>query len=147
MGFPDVEELLDQVSLNYNKTEAIAHLTLDSPSRFSKLPGWKVYTKLPFEHSDTCPSRLFDRNLQSDEERREALKNSSNAKMAVCCYIMDKNNNLMLTKRPSHLKIFPNVWVMPGGIVDMRETLEDAIFREIEEEVGITMEYTDENDP
>jgi isopentenyldiphosphate isomerase len=38
--------------------------------------------------------------------------------MAVCAYIMDRNNNLMITKRPEHLKIFPNVWVLPGGIVE-----------------------------
>ncbi len=64
--------------------------------------------------------------------------------MAVCCYIMDKNNNLLLTKRPDHLKIFPSVWVLPGGIVEYQEPLEIAIFREVEEEIGLTFEFTDE---
>ena len=65
--------------------------------------------------------------------------------MAVCAYIMDRNKNLMLTKRPEHLKIFPNVWVLPGGIVEFQETLENALFREIEEEVGLTFEKVDES--
>lgn len=64
--------------------------------------------------------------------------------MAVCAYILDQDKNLLLTKRPEHLKIFPNVWVLPGGIVDVQETFETAIMREVEEEVGLTFEF--END-
>lgn len=63
--------------------------------------------------------------------------------MAVCCYILDKNKNLLITKRPDHLKIFPNVWVLPGGMVEFQEKLEIAIFRELEEEVGLTFEFKD----
>ena len=63
--------------------------------------------------------------------------------MAVCCYIMDKHKNLIVTKRPDHLKIFPSVWVLPGGLVEYQEPLEIGLFREIEEEVGLTFEYSD----
>ena len=64
-------------------------------------------------------------------------------KMAVCCYILDKNKNLLITKRPDHLKKFPIVWVLPGGMVDYREQLEIALFREVEEEVGLTFEFVE----
>ncbi|MBI9038530.1 MAG: NUDIX hydrolase [Bacteroidales bacterium] len=33
---------------------------------------------------------------------------------------------------------FKNSWAFPGGFVDMNETLEHAILRELEEETGIT---------
>jgi 8-oxo-dGTP pyrophosphatase MutT (NUDIX family) len=65
-------------------------------------------------------------------------------KMAVCCYVMDKDKNLLVTKRPDHLKIFPSVWVLPGGIVEPHEPLEIGLFRELEEEVGLTLEYRDD---
>ena len=65
-------------------------------------------------------------------------------KLAVCSYILDKNNNLLLTKRPDWLKIFPNVWVLPGGVVEYGERMDIANFREIEEEIGLTFEYMDE---
>jgi len=52
----------------------------------------------------------------------------------------------MITKRPEHLKIFPNVWVLPGGIVEYQESLENALFRELEEEVGLTFEHSTEED-
>jgi len=66
--------------------------------------------------------------------------------MAVCAYIMDRNKNLMITKRPEHQKIFPNVWVIPGGIVEYQESLETALFRELELEVGLTFEHVIEDD-
>jgi 8-oxo-dGTP pyrophosphatase MutT (NUDIX family) len=67
--------------------------------------------------------------------------------MAVCAYILDKNDNLLLTKRPDWLKIFPNVWVMPGGIVEYQERMDIGLFREIEEEIGLTFEYVDDKNP
>ena len=51
----------------------------------------------------------------------------------------------MLTKRPDHLKIFPSVWVLPGGIVEFQESLEMGVFRELEEEVGLTLEFQDDD--
>lgn len=63
--------------------------------------------------------------------------------MAVCCYIMDKDHNLLIGKRPDFQKIFPDVWVLQGGIVNFGETLEHACFREIEGEVGFTFEHSE----
>lgn len=84
----------------------------------------------------------------SEAEIKERVINTENpVKLAVCCYIMDKSNRLLLTKRPVNLKIFPNRWVLPGGIVDFMEPLEFACFREVEEEVGLTFEYTNDSDP
>lgn len=115
---------------------------------FCDADGWKHYGNIPFEHSDTCPARHFRiiTEEMSEEEKKEKVIYSENlVKLAVCGYVLDKNDNLMLTKRPKWLKIFPNRWVLPGGIVDFQEPLEFAIMREIEEEVGLTFEYTEEN--
>lgn len=42
------------------------------------------------------------------------------------------------------MNIFPHAWVLPGGIVDYGESFEHAMLREIEEEIGITIEPEDE---
>ena len=109
---------------------------------FDENKDWQSYKNLVFEHSDTCPSRVY-RQLRegsfAPEDRH--IKPSFPIKMAVCAYILDKDKNLMVTKRPDHLKIFPNVWVLPGGLVEPHESLETALFREIEEEVGLTFEF------
>ena len=54
--------------------------------------------------------------------------------------ILDSSNRLLLTRRAMSLKIFPNAWVMPGGHVDLGESLEEAVIREIYEETGIKIE-------
>ncbi|CDW76450.1 nucleoside diphosphate-linked moiety x motif 17 [Stylonychia lemnae] len=57
--------------------------------------------------------------------------------MSVCSVVMDKNNHVLLTKRPSNLNSFPKAWVLPGGIVDFQESFEWANIRELQEETGL----------
>lgn len=47
------------------------------------------------------------------------------------------DGKLLLTRRASHLNIFPGVWVPPGGHVELGETLETAALRELKEEAGL----------
>ena len=51
--------------------------------------------------------------------------------------IQDLEGKLLLTRRPVHMRIFPNAWVLPGGKIDPGETLEECVIREIFEETGI----------
>ena len=126
--------------LSYNRSAGKVDISLDQP-KFEE-QGWKTYDKLFFEHSDTCPSKHF---RERQEKGLPVAPLTTPVKMAVCCYVLDKHKNLMLTKRPDHLKIFPSVWVLPGGIVEFQESLEMGVFRELEEEVGLTLEFQDDD--
>ena len=50
--------------------------------------------------------------------------------------IISKDSNLLLTQRSPKLA-FPNAWVMPGGHIEIGETLEECVIREVREETGI----------
>ncbi len=57
----------------------------------------------------------------------------------------EKWNNtaaLILTKRASKLKHHSGQWALPGGRMDSGETPEDTALRELAEEVGLTLDYT-----
>ncbi|KAK3894224.1 hypothetical protein Pcinc_001986 [Petrolisthes cinctipes] len=46
---------------------------------------------------------------------------------------------LLLTRRASHMRTFPNTWVPPGGHIEEGESLETAVLRELEEETGLSV--------
>ena len=45
---------------------------------------------------------------------------------------------ILLGKRTARRASYPNVWDVPGGHCEPRETPEEALVRELQEEIGIT---------
>lgn len=162
------EHYLDKCTLSFNKMHGMAYIdtksVLDTPdlrgnsedldlswdeqrvvNELKNPMKWKIYEDLPLEHSDTCPSRQYIQKLKADG--KDFMPGENKVKMASCCFILDRDDNLLITRRPSYLEIFPKAWVYPGGLANFNEALEINCFREVEEEVGFTFEYTDETNP
>ena len=51
----------------------------------------------------------------------------------LCC-----QGRLLLGKRSAHRTAYPGVWDLPGGHVEAGETAEQALVRELREELGVT---------
>jgi len=47
---------------------------------------------------------------------------------------------VLLTKRSINLRTFPGAWVLPGGHIELGESLEECVIREIYEETGVKIE-------
>ncbi len=54
--------------------------------------------------------------------------------VSIC--IINKKNKILITRRPSH-KYFGDFWEFPGGKLEKIETFEEAMIRELYEELGI----------
>ncbi len=54
--------------------------------------------------------------------------------------IVNDNNETLLVKRGQKSKNQVGVWSKPGGAVDLEEKVEDAVIREIKEELGVDIE-------
>ncbi|XP_071324927.1 nucleoside diphosphate-linked moiety X motif 17 [Trachinotus anak] len=60
--------------------------------------------------------------------------------VGVAILLQTANQRVLLTRRAKELRIFPNVWVPPGGHLEPDETLLDAGLRELQEETGLKLE-------
>ena len=56
--------------------------------------------------------------------------------------VFDQSGRILIARRPDHLHQ-GGLWEFPGGKVDKGETVEEALFRELLEEVGIKIGKTD----
>lgn len=55
--------------------------------------------------------------------------------------VFDDNGRILVSKRPNH-KSFPGTWEFPGGKCHDDESPEQAVVRELDEEVGISVKRT-----
>ncbi|MEJ2125261.1 MAG: (deoxy)nucleoside triphosphate pyrophosphohydrolase [Alphaproteobacteria bacterium] len=56
----------------------------------------------------------------------------------VACALTDDDGRVLLARRPAH-KPMPGLWEFPGGKMELGETPEVAIIREMQEELGISI--------
>jgi len=52
--------------------------------------------------------------------------------------LLQDGNLVLLAYRSPHRKFYPDCWSFPGGHVEAGESLEIALRRELEEEIGVT---------
>ena len=61
----------------------------------------------------------------------------------VVAAIIRRASRILITRRFSDVDL-PGLWEFPGGKVEPRESLHDALQREIQEELGVTISVQDE---
>lgn len=54
--------------------------------------------------------------------------------------IIDNSGRLLFAKRSPSVKTFPDQWEFPGGALEGNENYEDALKRELYEELGVTLD-------
>ena len=72
-------------------------------------------------------------DLKNDEQC-PVCKRYNNRRVAVDALIL-KNSSILLIQRS--VEPFKGMWALPGGGIDFDQTAEDAIGKEVEEEVGL----------
>lgn len=61
---------------------------------------------------------------------------AKNNLLVVACALMDERGQVLLAQRPAH-KMLPGKWEFPGGKVEIGETPQAALARELQEELAI----------
>lgn len=60
--------------------------------------------------------------------------------LVAACALIDTDGRILLAQRPEG-KSLAGLWEFPGGKVESGETPEDALIRELQEEIGITTKH------
>ncbi|WP_181701076.1 (deoxy)nucleoside triphosphate pyrophosphohydrolase [Chthonobacter albigriseus] len=58
--------------------------------------------------------------------------------LVVACALVDADNRVLISQRPEG-KSLAGLWEFPGGKVETGETPEDALIREMDEELSVTI--------
>lgn len=59
--------------------------------------------------------------------------------LVAACALVDRENRILLAQRPPH-KAMAGLWEFPGGKLEPGETPEQALIRELEEELAVRTE-------
>lgn len=88
---------------------------------------------------------IVDENniLTGEVEYRKFIHKNNLWHRHVSCWIMNQKGELLFQKRAACKERNANKWSKTGGHVDSGETVEQAVIREVEEEIGIHFEPED----
>lgn len=89
----------------------------------------------------TCPVRAYCRAFKTGrvaEFPRRLKRKKSPHHVVVVALLANSRGQWLIGKRPAN-RMLGGLWEFPGGKVNAKETLEEALVREIDEELGITV--------
>lgn len=90
------------------------------------------------EYSGELRSVIFD-NIRQFDDLRQADERLKNAAVAVTIFNHENEASVIVTRRSARLKEHSGQWAMPGGRVDPGESTQEAVLRELHEEVNLSL--------
>lgn len=91
-----------------------------------------------FKYCPVCGSKEFtDNNFKSKKCNNCGFVFYINASASVAAFIVNEDNELLVCVRGREPE--KGTWDLPGGFVDDNETAEEAVAREIKEELHLTV--------
>ena len=71
--------------------------------------------------------------------KKQVLHKNPGVSVAVAVILESSDTKVLITRRPPHMRTFPNVWVPPGGGSEEAETIQETGLREVLEETGLDL--------
>nr|XP_012617383.1 nucleoside diphosphate-linked moiety X motif 17 [Microcebus murinus] len=92
--------------------------------------------RLPLQRPAFCPFAAFN---QQPKAPGAQLPADRGVDLGVAVILQSSDQTVLLTRRTRTLRISPNLWVPPGGHVELHEELLDGGLRELWEETGLQL--------
>ncbi|XP_064444460.1 nucleoside diphosphate-linked moiety X motif 17 isoform X4 [Mirounga angustirostris] len=94
-------------------------------------------TRLPLQRPPFCPFVALDQ--QQLRAPGAELPTNRGVDLGVAIMLQSSDQTVLLTRRTRTLSVSPNLWVSPGGHVELDEELLDGGLRELWEESGLQL--------
>ncbi|XP_011364442.1 nucleoside diphosphate-linked moiety X motif 17 isoform X3 [Pteropus vampyrus] len=91
--------------------------------------------RLPLQRPPFCPFAALD---QQPRPPGTELPTGRGVDLGVAVILQSSDQTVLLTRRTRTLRVSPNLWVPPGGHVELEELLDGGL-RELREESGIQL--------
>uniref|UniRef100_G3X2P3 m7GpppN-mRNA hydrolase NUDT17 n=1 Tax=Sarcophilus harrisii TaxID=9305 RepID=G3X2P3_SARHA len=101
----------------------------------SSLPG--AAAQLPLQRPPFCPFSALEQQPPGASLPQQPPDRGVD--LAVAVILQSRDQTVLLTRRASSMHTAPNLWVPPGGHVELDEELLDAGLRELREETGLQL--------
>ncbi|XP_039073811.1 nucleoside diphosphate-linked moiety X motif 17 isoform X1 [Hyaena hyaena] len=92
--------------------------------------------RLPLQRPPFCPFAALDQQLRAPGAE---LPRNRGVDLGVAVLLQSSDQSVLLTRRTRTLSVSPNLWVPPGGHVELDEELLDGGLRELREESGLQL--------
>ncbi|XP_077609707.1 m7GpppN-mRNA hydrolase NUDT17 isoform X6 [Crocuta crocuta] len=99
-----------------------------------QFPG--ASARLPLQRPPFCPFAALDQQLRAPGAE---LPRNRGVDLGVAVLLQSSDQSVLLTRRTRTLSVSPNLWVPPGGHVELDEELLDGGLRELREESGLQL--------
>ncbi|XP_019483339.1 PREDICTED: nucleoside diphosphate-linked moiety X motif 17 isoform X4 [Hipposideros armiger] len=93
--------------------------------------------RLPLQRPPFCPFAALDQ--QQPRPPVTELSTNRGVDLGVAIILQSSDQMVLLTRRTHTLRVSPNLWVPPGGHVELDEELLDGGLRELGEESGLQL--------
>lgn len=94
------------------------------------------YETVMLHHSPMCPFRELHDNGTTTLTQPPKIMGIN---VGVTVLLESSDSRVLLTQRSDNMRIFPRVWVPPGGHLEVGESPLEGALREMEEEAGLVL--------
>ncbi|XP_023563880.1 nucleoside diphosphate-linked moiety X motif 17 isoform X6 [Octodon degus] len=102
----------------------------------SDRPFPEASARLPIQRPPFCPFAALALQPLAPEA---TLPTNRGVDLGVAVLVQSSDQTVLLTRRTRTLRVSPNLWVPPGGHVELDEELLDGALRELWEESGLQL--------
>ncbi|XP_047399360.1 nucleoside diphosphate-linked moiety X motif 17 isoform X2 [Sciurus carolinensis] len=102
----------------------------------SNRPFPDAFARLPLQRPPYCPFAALDLPCRTSGSE---LPMNRGVDLGVATILQSSDQTVLLTRRTRNLRVSPNLWVPPGGHVELDEELLDGGLRELWEETGLQL--------